>query len=108
MKHVTDGDELIRLYDRVHDRVRDRVRDPGFQLQKELALELERRHPTRFIPRYSMVSFRADIPYAEAERRGAVQQQILGDALSGLDSLAGVDYQRVARRIEASLSPLTL
>ena len=103
-----DAAAIARMAIENYGEMRDRVRDPGFQLQKELALELERRHPTRFIPRYSMVSFRADIPYAEAERRGAVQQQILGDALSGLDSLAGVDYQRVARRIEASLSPLTL
>jgi len=103
-----DAAAIARMAIENYAEMRDRVRDPSFQLQKELALELERRHPTRFVPRYSMVSFRADIPYSEAERRGALQQQILGDALDGLDSLAAVDYGRVARRIEASLTPLAL
>ena len=97
---------IARMAIENYEEMRDRVRDVRFQLQKELSLELERRHPTRFIPRYSMVSFHAGIPYSEAERRGALQQQILGDALSGLDSLAGVDYRVVGERIERSLSPL--
>jgi kynurenine 3-monooxygenase len=57
--------------------MRDTVRDPAFLRQKAIALQLERRHPRRFIPRYSMVSFHPEIPYAEALRRGAVQARIL-------------------------------
>jgi len=40
-------------------------------------MELERRFPDRFIPRYSMVMFHPEIPYAEAQRRGRVQEEIL-------------------------------
>ena len=36
-------------------------------------MALERRFPDRFIPRYSMVMFHPEIPYAEALRRGAIQ-----------------------------------
>jgi len=57
--------------------MRDTVRDPAFLRQKAISLQLERRHPRRFIPRYSMVSFHPEIPYAEAQRRGAVQAGIL-------------------------------
>jgi kynurenine 3-monooxygenase len=57
--------------------MRDTVLDPGFVRRKSLALELERRFPNRFIPRYAMVMFHPQIPYAEALRRGAVQSQIL-------------------------------
>jgi kynurenine 3-monooxygenase len=32
--------------------MRERVADPKFQLQQSLSLELERRFPQRFIPRY--------------------------------------------------------
>jgi len=103
-----DAAAIARMAIENYAEMRDRVRDPGFQLQKELALELERRHPTRFIPRYSMVSFHAEIPYSEAERRGAVQTQILGEALAGLDSIAAVDYGHVAKRIEAALTPLVV
>ena len=60
--------------------MRDTVRDARFARHKALALELERRFPDRFIPRYSMVMFHPEIPYAEALRRGAVQAEILDDA----------------------------
>ena len=46
--------------------MRDTVRDPKFHLQKALSLELERRYPERFVPRYSMVMFHDEIPYALA------------------------------------------
>ena len=57
--------------------MRDTVRNPQFHDMKELAFELERRYPDRFIPRYSMVMFHPEIPYAEALRRGRVQSSIL-------------------------------
>lgn len=57
--------------------MRDTVRDPQFQGLKDLAFELERRFPDRFIPRYSMVMFHPEIPYADALQRGRVQASIL-------------------------------
>jgi kynurenine 3-monooxygenase len=64
--------------------MRHTVLDSKFVRQKQLALELERRFPRRFIPRYSMVMFHPEIPYSEALRRGAVQAQILEE----LDTVA--------------------
>ncbi len=69
--------------------MRDTVRDPRFQQQKALSLALERAHPDRFVPRYSMVMFRDDIPYSVALQRGRIQQQIL-DELTGADSTTPV------------------
>jgi len=43
---------------------------------------LEQLFPKRFIPRYSMVMFHAEIPYAEAQRRGALQEGILNELLA--------------------------
>ncbi len=57
--------------------MRDTVRDPKFMLRKELSFELERRHPDRFIPRYSMVMFHHEIPYRVAFERGRVQADVL-------------------------------
>jgi kynurenine 3-monooxygenase len=57
--------------------MRDTVRDPSYLRRKALAMELERRFPEYFIPRYSMVMFHPEIPYAEALRRGSVQERIL-------------------------------
>ncbi len=61
--------------------MRSTVREPKFQLKKDLSFRLEERHPGRFIPRYSMVMFHT-IPYAEAKRRGAIQEEILDELTS--------------------------
>ncbi len=57
--------------------MRSAVLDERFLRHKAWALQLERLHPERFIPRYAMVMFHPEIPYSEALRRGQVQQQIL-------------------------------
>lgn len=85
--------------------MRDTVRDPTFQRRKRLALDLERRHPDRFIPRYSMVMFHAEIPYAEALRRGAIQEQLLAE----LDTGGPLDDALLARAdalIGSRLAPI--
>ncbi len=87
--------------------MRERVADPKFQLQQALALELERRFPERFIPRYSMVMFHHEIPYRAALERGAVQAQLLAELTAGAaGSLADVDFERAEREIRARLVPI--
>jgi kynurenine 3-monooxygenase len=86
--------------------MRERVADPEFRLQQILALELERRHPRRFIPRYSMVMFHHEIPYRVALERGRIQAKLLADLAAGMTSVANIDYQQAGRRIDDELSPL--
>ncbi|HSD73631.1 MAG TPA: NAD(P)/FAD-dependent oxidoreductase [Steroidobacteraceae bacterium] len=83
--------------------MRDTVRHPKFQLQKALSLELERRFPRRFIPRYSMVMFHHEIPYATALARGRVQQELLDELSAGTDRVEQIDWERAARLVRASL-----
>jgi kynurenine 3-monooxygenase len=83
--------------------MRELVADPHFRLQHSLALELERRYPRRFIPRYSMVMFHHEISYRTAQERGRVQAQILAELTREAESLADVDYARAERLVEASL-----
>jgi kynurenine 3-monooxygenase len=73
--------------------MRSTVREPKFQLKKDLSFRLEERHPGRFIPRYSMVMFHT-IPYAEAKRRGAIQEEILDELTSRAAILDEVDLAR--------------
>jgi kynurenine 3-monooxygenase len=86
--------------------MRDSVRDPGFLLRQRVAFELERRFPERFAPRYALVMFRDDVPYAEAQWRGRIQEEILAQLTAGLDDGAAVDYARAGRLITARLEPL--
>ena len=85
--------------------MRDTVRDPNFLLRKELSFELERRFPDRFIPRYSMVMFHHEIPYAVAYERGKVQSQILEDLTAGAESLAQLDPATRRRQCRAGSLP---
>ena len=79
--------------------MRDTVLDPRFKRHQILAQSLERRFPERFIPRYSMVMFHPEIPYAEALRRGAIQEELL-DAIE--DS-----PEQAAQLIRTRLPPLS-
>ncbi len=66
-----------------YEEMRSRVLAPDFARRKQLAADLERRFPGRFIARYSMVMFHPEIPYAEAQRRGALQEAVLDALLAG-------------------------
>ncbi len=83
--------------------MRDDVRDPKFELRAALSFELERRFPGRFIPRYSMVMFHPEIPYAEAQRRGAAQAQILRELADPVASMKEVDIARAGALVDALL-----
>jgi kynurenine 3-monooxygenase len=80
--------------------MRDTVRDPRFQQQKALSLALERLYPDRFIPRYSMVMFHDEIPYAVALRRGRIQQQILDELAVATDATPESAAPLVRSRLE--------
>lgn len=86
--------------------MRDTVRDPKFALQKALSFELEKRLPRRFIPRYSMVMFHAEIPYAVAFERGAVQQALLDELTRDAHALADIDLDAATALARDRLPPL--
>lgn len=85
--------------------MRDRVDDPDFLLQRALELQLQERHPGRFVPHYTMVTFML-IPYATALQRSDIQREILVAATQGLDSLDSVDWAAVDAQVLARLDVL--
>ena len=101
-----DSEAIATMAIENYEEMRDGVRDPRFLLQKALSLELERRHPERFVPRYSMVMFRADVPYHVALERGLVQQQLLAELTEHARTLADVDYALASSLIAERLPPL--
>ena len=94
-----DTDAIATMAIENYQDMRSSVLAPDFAARKELALDLERRFPGRFIPRYSMVMFHAEIPYAEALGRGALQERIL-DALRAAG--AGAASELAARLLDDS------
>ena len=83
--------------------MRERVLDPKFLRQQAWARELEGRFPNRFIPRYAMVMFHPEIPYAEALRRGLVEQEILDLLDQRAGGAAALDHELARRLIEERL-----
>ena len=85
--------------------MRDRVDAADFLLQRTLERVLAERHPGRFVPRYSMVSFTRQ-PYAVAFERGKVQRGILVDATRGRSRIEDVDLAAADALVVSRLAPL--
>ncbi|HSX60008.1 MAG TPA: NAD(P)/FAD-dependent oxidoreductase [Tahibacter sp.] len=85
--------------------MRDRVDDPDYLLMRELERVLAQRHPERYLPRYSMVTF-TRLPYAVARARGEQQSQLLREFVRGKSSLADVDLAAADAAVTARLDPL--
>ncbi|MBI2398824.1 MAG: FAD-dependent monooxygenase [Xanthomonadales bacterium] len=100
-----DTDAIASMAIENYVEMRDAVVDERFALLKQLERSLAGLHPERFVPRYSMIMFRR-IGYAEAQRRGQIQQRILDDLLGNASDLDAIDYSAAAQRIESELDPL--
>jgi kynurenine 3-monooxygenase len=86
--------------------MRDTVRDPKYRLRRELSFELERRLPNRFIPRYSMIMFHDEIPYAVAQERGLAQHNLLLGLTENVDSIDEIDIDNAVRAVRNRLPPV--
>lgn len=85
--------------------MRDRVDDEDYLLQRALERKLAERHPDRFMPRYSMVTFHR-LPYATAFERGRMQRELLVELTRGHASLDTLDWSMVDAAVRERLSPL--
>ena len=85
--------------------MRDRVDDEDYLLQRALERKLAERHPDRFMPRYSMVTFHR-LPYATAFERGRMQRELLVELTRGHASLDTLDWSMVDAAVHERLSPL--
>ena len=79
--------------------MRDRVADPVFQRKRELETRLEQTYPDYF-SKYSMVTFREDMPYSEAMRRGNAQDALLMEYCRGLADVSDVDLGAVRQKLK--------
>jgi len=101
-----DTDAIAQMAIENYLEMRERVVDPRFQLQQALALELERRFPERFIPRYSMVMFHHEIPYRTALERGRLQSALLEELTLTARTLDDIDWAGAETEVLSRLPPL--
>ena len=72
-----DGDAIADLAVANFVEMRDKVADPKFLLQKKIEAKFSAKHPDKWIPLYTMVTFSPDIRYSEALNRGNKQEVIM-------------------------------
>ncbi len=78
--------------------MRDATADPVFQRKRELETKLEQTYPDYF-SKYSMVTFREDLPYSVAKKKGNAQDGLLMDICSKVESIAAVDLDEVRKAL---------
>jgi kynurenine 3-monooxygenase len=85
--------------------MRDRVADPRFLFRKRVELELEKKYPGRFVPKYAMVTFHRT-PYSVAAERGAVQDRMLGELCDSVQRLEDIDWTKAEALVQQNLTSL--
>ena len=79
--------------------MRDAVADPVFVRKRELETKLEQTYPDYF-SKYSMVTFREDLPYSVAKQRGNAQDLLLMEMCAGVENVGELDLNEVWSKIK--------
>jgi kynurenine 3-monooxygenase len=99
-----DGDAIADLAVGNFTEMRDRTADPSFLLQKKIEARLHSRHPDKWIPAYSQVTFSPHIRYSEALRRGQQQEAIMQQVMQDADIAAKWDSDALEEKILSQIS----
>ena len=83
-----DADAIADLALNNFVEMRDKVADPKFLLQKKIEAAFSKKHPDKWIPAYSQVTFGPHIRYSEALVNGRRQEAIMQEIMSipGIES----------------------
>ena len=82
--------------------MRDATADPVFQRKRELETRLEQTYPDYF-SKYSMVTFREDMPYAVAKEKGNAQDNLLMKICEGIGNVSEIDLDFVMEKVRGSI-----
>lgn len=93
-----DTDAIADLAQDNFYEMRDGTADPVFLLKRKLELHLEQTNPNYF-SKYSMVTFREDLPYHIAMTKGRQQDQILMDFASKVTDVNQVNYDELSNML---------
>jgi len=80
--------------------MRDAVADPVFVRKRELETRLEHEFPDYF-SKYSMVTFREDLPYSVAKHKGNAQDKLLMEICAKVNDVGEIDLNEVIEKIKS-------
>ena len=119
-KHGTDWETVYEEYGRLRKvntdaiadmaeenfyEMRDATADPVFQRKRALETKLEQTYPDYF-SKYSMVTFREDLPYSVAKDKGNAQDQLLMTICREAVSVDDIELEQIIEQIRR-ISPET-
>jgi kynurenine 3-monooxygenase len=81
-----DGDAIAELALNNFVEMRDKVGDPKFLLQKKIEAVFSKKHPDKWIPAYSQVTFSPQIRYSDA-LKNSIKQQAIMDVVMQIESI---------------------
>ncbi len=93
-------DAIAQMAEENFYEMRDSVADPIFQRKRELETKLEQTFPEYF-SKYSMVTFREDLPYLVAKRKGNAQDKLLMEICATVENISGIDLNDVMEKVKA-------
>ncbi|MGI8641305.1 MAG: FAD-dependent oxidoreductase [Pyrinomonadaceae bacterium] len=79
--------------------MRDAVANPVFVRKRELETRLEQTFPNYF-SKYSMVTFREDLPYSVAMRKGNAQDKLLMEICANVENVSEIDLNEVMEKVK--------
>lgn len=93
-----NGDAILELALNNYIEMRDLTADPSFLLQKKIEGKFATKHPDKWMPLYSQVTF-SHIPYSEALANGKVQDRIMKEVMNRPDIEAVWDSEEIEQEI---------
>jgi kynurenine 3-monooxygenase len=81
-----DGDAIAKLALTNFVEMRDKVGDPKFLLQKKIEAAFSKKHPDKWTPAYSQVTFSPQIRYSDA-LKNSIKQQAIMDVIMQIDGI---------------------
>jgi kynurenine 3-monooxygenase len=99
-----DGDAIADLAVGNFIEMRDRTADPKFLLQKKIEARFSEKHPDKWIPLYSMVTYSPHIRYSTALREGQRQEAIMQKIMAMKDIEKRWDSEEVEQEMMNLLS----
>ncbi|MFM1746030.1 MAG: hypothetical protein RLZZ630_1967 [Bacteroidota bacterium] len=94
-----DGDAIAELALSNFIEMRDKVGQASFLLQKKIEARFSERHPDKWIPLYTMVTFSPKIRYSEALREGQRQERIMQQVMR----MPGIEQQWDSDAVEEKM-----
>ena len=84
--------------------MRDKVADPKFLLQKKIEARFSEKYPDKWTPLYAMVTYRTDMLYSEALKKGKEQEAIMKKIMAMKDIEEKWDSDEVEKEILKNIS----